>query len=100
MQLYNSSKEDYQKRLNEFEKCHAVIMNQFEIIKGAHGKLEKNGKYVMHSGYNFIKYNLVMITKETASNFSKEILTFLSEKKFTNTFPKMYIFYLYIKMYI
>ncbi|XP_063145591.1 coiled-coil domain-containing protein 73 [Candoia aspera] len=42
MQLHNSAKEDYQKRLNEFEKCHAVIMHQFEIIKGAHGKLEKN----------------------------------------------------------
>ncbi|ETE67735.1 Coiled-coil domain-containing protein 73, partial [Ophiophagus hannah] len=42
LQLYNSSKEDYQKRLNEFEKCHAVIMNQFELIKVAHGKLEKN----------------------------------------------------------
>ncbi|XP_025021679.1 coiled-coil domain-containing protein 73-like [Python bivittatus] len=42
MQLHSSAKEDHQKRLNEFEKCHAVIMNQFEIIKGAHGKLEKN----------------------------------------------------------
>ncbi|XP_026520438.1 coiled-coil domain-containing protein 73-like [Notechis scutatus] len=54
MQLYNSSKEDYQKRLNEFEKCHAVIMNQFELIKVAHGKLEKNGKYLIHSGHNLI----------------------------------------------
>lgn len=88
MQLYNSSKEDYQKRLNEFEKCHAVIMNQFEIIKGAHGKLEKNGKYVIHSGHNLIKHNLVIIIKKTASNFSKATLT-LSEKKFANTFSRM-----------
>lgn len=40
-----SAKEDHQKRLNEVEKCYAVITCQFGTIKGAHERLEQSGKY-------------------------------------------------------
>ncbi|KAF7245592.1 Coiled-coil domain-containing protein 73 [Varanus komodoensis] len=42
LQLCMLAKEDHQKNLNEFEKCHAVIIYQFELIKGKHERLEQN----------------------------------------------------------
>ncbi|XP_070813605.1 coiled-coil domain-containing protein 73 [Pituophis catenifer annectens] len=71
MQLYNSSKEDYQKRLNEFEKCHAVIMNQFEIIKSAHGKLEKNVVEAIQFNKNLSAINTTQ--ESEINNLKKEL---------------------------
>ncbi|XP_070618385.1 coiled-coil domain-containing protein 73 [Erythrolamprus reginae] len=71
MQLYNSSKEDYQKRLNEFEKCHAVIMNQFELIKGAHGKLEKNVVEAIQFNKNLSAINTTQ--ESEINNLKKEL---------------------------
>ncbi|XP_060543639.1 coiled-coil domain-containing protein 73 isoform X2 [Pantherophis guttatus] len=71
MQLYNSSKEDYQKRLNEFEKCHAVIMNQFEIIKSAHGKLEKNVVEAIQFNKNLSAINTTQ--ESEINNLKKEV---------------------------
>ncbi|XP_067322965.1 coiled-coil domain-containing protein 73 [Anolis sagrei] len=42
LQLHMLAKEDHQKSLNEFEKCHAVITGQFGIIKSNHERLEQN----------------------------------------------------------
>ncbi|XP_039211921.1 coiled-coil domain-containing protein 73 isoform X2 [Crotalus tigris] len=87
MQLYNSSKEDYQKRLNEFEKCHAVIMNQFEIIKGAHGKLEKNVVEAIQFNKNLSAINTTQ--ESEINNLKKEL------KKITSDVIKSKVTYQY-----
>lgn len=45
------AKEDHQKSMNEVEKCYAVITCQFGTIKGAHERLEQNGKCVINLRY-------------------------------------------------
>lgn len=44
LQLHLLTKEDHQKNVNEFEKCHATITCQFRILKSSHERLEENGK--------------------------------------------------------
>nr|XP_006110336.1 coiled-coil domain-containing protein 73-like isoform X2 [Pelodiscus sinensis]XP_014429111.1 coiled-coil domain-containing protein 73-like isoform X2 [Pelodiscus sinensis]XP_014429142.1 coiled-coil domain-containing protein 73-like isoform X2 [Pelodiscus sinensis]XP_025040306.1 coiled-coil domain-containing protein 73-like isoform X2 [Pelodiscus sinensis]XP_025040336.1 coiled-coil domain-containing protein 73-like isoform X2 [Pelodiscus sinensis]XP_025040425.1 coiled-coil domain-containing  len=47
LQMHIMTKEEHHKKLNEVEKCYATITCQFGMIKGAHEKLEQNGKSVI-----------------------------------------------------
>ncbi|XP_013924414.1 PREDICTED: coiled-coil domain-containing protein 73-like [Thamnophis sirtalis] len=98
MQLYNSSKGDYQKRLNEFEKCHAVIMNQFELIKGAHGKLEKNVVEAIQFNKNLSAINTTQ--ESEINNLKKELRKVTSDaikSKVTCQYKEKEDFYLKAK---
>lgn len=48
LQLHLMAKEEHHRKLNEVEKCYATITCQFGMIKGAHEKLEQNGKYALN----------------------------------------------------